>query len=272
MTDTVTVQVPQPRIGDDVVELAVRAFYDTWQSMALSCPGGTYDEDGGVVRARTQLPAAPFNGVCGARREVSVEAVLEAVDEFAGAELPWNLQLRPGYPAALDAALADRGLQHTEDIPFMVLTDATKAQRVVAEAAVSARACTTFADLDSVLSLLEQGFGMPAELTRQRFPMRMVFLNGATTWLVADEAEDVSTALAAVTGDSCGIFNVATPESHRGKGYGSIATAHAVAEAVASGAARAYLQSSPMGRSVYSGLGFSTVEHWRQWMLPTFIH
>ena len=271
MTEIVTVQVPEQRIGDDVVELSVRAFHDTWRSMSLACRGGMYDEQDGVVRARTQFPVAPFNGVLSARRDVSVDAVLDAVDEFAAADLPWNLQLRPGYSAALDAELADRGLQHTEDIPFMVLTDATTVQRVVADADVRVRECITFADVDSMLSLLERGFGMPTELSRQLFPMRMMFLDGSSTWLVAEGSEDVSTALASVVDGSCGIFNVATPEGHRGKGFGSIATAQAVAQALAAGASRAYLQSSPMGRAVYAGLGFSTVELWRQWMLPAYI-
>ena len=208
MTEIVTVQVPEQRIGDDVVELSVRAFHDTWRSMSLACPGGTYHETGGVVRARTQFPVAPFNGVLSARRDVSVGAVLDAVDEFAAADLPWNLQLRPGYPAALDAELADRGLQHTEDIPFMVLTDAATVQRVVADAdadsEVRVRECITFADVDSMLSLLERGFGMPTELSRQLFPMRMMFLDGSSTWLVAEGSEDVSTALASVVGNGKG--------------------------------------------------------------------
>ena len=272
MTETTSVQVPQQRVGDQDVQLSVRAHFDTWRVMCLGCPGGSYDDAEGVVRARTQLPVSFFNGVYSARADVSVAGVLAAVDEFAAADLPWNVQLRPGYPAALDAELADRGLQQTGDIPFMVLTDATEEQRVAAEARASTRTCTSFADLDAVLSLLEQGFGMPPELTRNLFPMRLVLMDGGATWVVTDEGEDVSTALAVVEGDSCGIFNVATPEAHRGKGFGSIATAQAVAQAMADGASRAYLQSSPMGRSVYAGLGFTTVELWRQWMLPAFIH
>lgn len=272
MTETTAAQVPLQRVPDGDVELSVRAYYDTWRWMTLGCPGGTYDDTDGVVRARTQLPVPFFNGVYSSRTDVSAADVLTAVDEFAAADLPWNVQLRPGYPAVLDAALADRGLQQTGDIPFMVLTDPAKVQRVVAEAGTGRRACSSFADLDSVLSLLEQGFSMPSELTRNLFPMRLVLMDGGTTWLVSDGAQDVSTALAAVVGDSCGIFNVATPEEHRGKGYGSIATAQAVAQALAAGASRAYLQSSPMGRSVYAALGFSTVELWRQWMLPAYVH
>jgi predicted GNAT family acetyltransferase len=64
------------------------------------------------------------------------------------------------------------------------------------------------------------------------------------------------------------VASVATPERHRGQGYGGAATAHAVR---ASGATGAFLQSSPIGESVYRGLGFTTQEHWRQWMPSQYL-
>ena len=38
-----------------------------------------------------------------------------------------------------------------------------------------------------------------------------------------------------------------------------------------SGGRSAYLQSSPMGYSVYEGLGFYTAERWRQWMPAEYV-
>ena len=63
---------------------------------------------------------------------------------------------------------------------------------------------------------------------------------------------------------------VATPEAHRGHGYGGAVTGHAVEQARAAGARGAYLQSSPMGLPVYERLGFVPVETWRQWMPAQF--
>jgi hypothetical protein len=272
MTETSAVQVPSPRTEDPLLERSCRAYLRSWAAMALACPGGSYDEAEGVVRARTQLPVPAFNGVWPGAREVSADAVLAAVDEFAGGALPWNLQLRPGYPAELEAELAERGLVPTARIPFMVLTDPARAQAVVDAAGDRrVRPMVTFVDVSSVVSLLEQGFSMPPALTRGLFPMRMLMLPGTATWIVADGGEDVSTAFGAVEEGCCGIYNVATPEQHRGRGHGALATAQAVLHGYEQGAASAYLQSSPMGYPVYERLGFTTAERWQQWMPAEYV-
>jgi GNAT superfamily N-acetyltransferase len=241
---------------------AVRSFHNAWQIMATNCPGGSHLERGGVARARTMLPVAPFNGVWGVTTDVDPAEVLDAVDEFAAGDLPWNVQLRPGYPAALDDELARRGLTVTAEIPFMVLPDPEPLAAVVAASAASFRRVETFADLDSTMSLLERGFGMPSTLLREMFPMRLLFM--ASTWIATD-GEDVATGLGMISDGWCGVFNVATPDEHRGRGFGSAVTAQTVEAARTDGARGAYLQSSSMGLRVYEKLGFVTVEQWRQW-------
>jgi hypothetical protein len=231
--------------------------------MLRACPSGSEVVVDGLLRGRTGLPVAPFNGVWAQTAHPSVTAVLAAVDDFAGGDLPWNLQLRPGHPAELDPLLAERGLVQTAQIPFMTLTDASRLVASVRAADVELRAVETFADLDSALSLLERGFGMPPELTRHRFALQMLFQPSFTTWLLRAGDVDVSTALGVMDDDWAGVFNVATPEEHRGKGYGAVATAQAV---LGAGGRSAYLQASPMGFPVYERLGFATVETWTQWM------
>ena len=244
-------------------EGAVRALLDTWGVICDRLPGGWCSERDGVMRASAGVPIPPFNGVWTATADVAPRDVLAAVDEFAAGDLPWNLQLRPGYPAELDDELAGRGLVVTGELPFMVLPDPGPLAAAVKGSAATHRQVETFADLESLLSLLERGFGMPRELLRGMFPMRLMFL--ADTWIATD-GQDVATALGFVHDGWCGVFDVATPEEHRGRGYGGAVTAHTVEAARAAGARAAYLQSSPMGVSVYERLGFATVETWQQWM------
>jgi GNAT superfamily N-acetyltransferase len=252
------------------VEGASRALHDTWAVMCASSPGGIYEERDGVVRAITGMPVAHFNGVWSTAADVLVSDVVDAVDEFAAGDLPWNVQLRPGYPADLDMALADRGLVVTEEIPLMVLPDPASLASALEASAAIFRQVVTFADLDSLLSLMERGFDMPPEISREMFPIRLMFL--ASTWVAAtDENGDVSTGLGFVHDGWCGIFNVATPDEHRGRGFGGAVTAHAVEAARAAGVRGAYLQSSPMGFPVYQRLGFVTVEHWKQWMPSQYV-
>lgn len=252
------------------VEGAARALLDTWGVICASSPGGALEERGGVVRASTGLPVPPFNGVWSTTPDVAASDVVDAVHEFSLGDLPWNVQLRPGYPAELDDALAEQGLVVTAEIPLMVLPDPSRLADRVASSPARFRQVETFADLDSLLSLLERGFGMPSEIARGMLPVRLMFL--AATWLAAtDDGGDVSTGLGFVRDGWCGIFNVATPEEHRGRGFGGAVTAHAVEAARAAGARGAYLQSSPMGLPVYERLGFVTVERWRQWMPSRYV-
>ena len=74
------------------------------------------------------------------------------------------------------------------------------------------------------------------------------------------DGRDVSTAVGFTSGDAVGIFNVATPPEHRGRGYGAALTAAAAAEGFAAGAEFAWLQSSALGLPVYRRLGFREVE------------
>jgi hypothetical protein len=265
LIETADVDIPAQRREVARVERAVVAFHGFWQRFVAAFPAGDYAVADGIARARTGLPVAPFNSLLGLAAEIEPAAVLAAVDEFAAGALPWNLQLRPGYSAELAAALSERGLVETEAIPFMVLPDVERLREAV-PAGADLRTLESFTDLASALELLERGFGMPPALTRHLFPIRMFSLPGVATSILRADDVDVSTALGALDGDICGVFNVATPEEHRRRGFGAIATVHAVLHAARNGATSAYLQSSPMGFSVYERLGFDTVEHWQQWM------
>ena len=256
--------VPAQRAGAAVE--AVAAYHDVWREMTHCFREGSYDIDHGVARARTGVMAPAFNGIWSVGDSVTVDAVLDAVHDFAAGELPWNVQLRPGYPSDLDVALADLGLIVTEDVPFMVLTDSSKLRAAVDAVPLQLRSAESFADLDRVLWLLEQGFEMPPELTREQFPVRFFALPDSTTWIGSADGDDVTTAFGALRRNLCGVFNVATPESARGHGYGGAVTAATVLSAMEQGARGAFLQSSPMGFAVYERLGFTTVERWRQWI------
>lgn len=238
-------------------------FFVAWQRMTRACPGSWWGERDGLVHGETGLPVPPFNGVWQQADEVTAEAVLQAIDVTVARGLPWNLQLRPGYPAELDEALEDRGLAVTADIPFMTLTTAPGL-----DTELSFRRAVTFDHVGEHIRLLEEGFGMPPDLTRRAFPMAMLFVDGVTVWLGELGDEVVTTALSFDLGSSVGIFNVATPERHRGNGYGGAVTAHAVREASAT---TAWLQSSPLGESVYRRLGFEVTEQWRQWMPKEYL-
>jgi GNAT superfamily N-acetyltransferase len=71
--------------------------------------------------------------------------------------------------------------------------------------------------------------------------------------------EPVATALAYRVDATVGVFNVATPPSRRGRGYGTALTA-AAARGGEPGPELAWLQASEPGEPVYRRMGFRTVE------------
>lgn len=74
------------------------------------------------------------------------------------------------------------------------------------------------------------------------------------------------TAITVTVGNAVGIFNVATAETHRRRGYGAAITALAAQEGFRRGADIAWLQSSAAGYGVYERLGFRTAERWPCWV------
>ena len=263
--DTHATVVPIQRPPQDIVERAVCAFHDVWAELARAFSGGSSVVRDRVVRARSGVLLAPFNGVWGLDANVSRPAVLAAIEDFEVGSLPWNVQLRPPYADWVDDEFARRNLVRTEDIPFMVLTDPSRLAAAISATPATFRRAVSYRDVDNLLTLLEHGFGLPPEVAREAFPLRMLTSPEITSWIAAT-TEDVSTSMGYLHGGLCGVFSVATPEQHRGRGYGAAVTAQTVREGLAAGATAAYLQASPLGHPVYERLGFVTVERWRQWM------
>lgn len=250
----------------NVLEQAVAGLIGAWELFVRGCPGGRFEQVDGVARVETRLPVPSFNGVWTATEDADPRRVLAEVDDLATGSLPWNVQVRPGCSPDIVAGLQERGLQQVGDIPFMTVT----ADALTPAAGLPLRKVVTFDDLARHLELVESAFGMPEELTRRGFPMAMLFQPGITPWLGEVDGQAVTTSLGVEVAGTVGVFNVSTPEQHRGRGYGGAATRQAIGTGLAAGAACGWLQASAMGEPVYVGLGFRTDERWSQWVLPQF--
>ena len=70
----------------------------------------------------------------------------------------------------------------------------------------------------------------------------------------------VTSATLLLTGGIASVYNVSTPSCLRRRGFGSAITYAALQEAQSRGYQSAFIQSSPMGKGVYSKLGFVTTD------------
>jgi predicted GNAT family acetyltransferase len=166
------------------------------------------------------------------------------------------LQTRAGHDRTRQQAL-DLGLTQSVRVPGMVL----ELGDFVAPGVEIDIGLVRDGDVDATNQLLSISFEAPKEL----FDTLCGVLRSVkeASWYVGRaEGAIVSTAVGVTVGGATGVFNVATPPEHRGRGYGAALTARAVRDGFGAGSRFAFLQSSDIGHGVYRRLGFRDVEEY----------
>ncbi|RYP86876.1 GNAT family N-acetyltransferase [Nocardioides guangzhouensis] len=210
-----------------------------------------------VAAFTTQVPFALFNCVIDARFDDASRArrTAEVADRMVAHGLPWMWWATPsGMPD--DHVLTERGLSRSDTPGMHVDLDGPVEPRSdlrIAEASGDG--------LHAFMEMFARGFGMPdfvtealAVVVRRSFdPARIVSL---VAW---DGRTPVGCGSVIVDGTTAGLYNIATPEEHRGRGVGYAVTAALMNLGVGRGCTRAVLQSSDLGRPVYERIGFEQV-------------
>lgn len=126
-------------------------------------------------------------------------------------------------------------------------------------------ACETFGDL------CERGYqqpGMAWLMAHQRS-----YAAPESWWFVGfDDDVPVSAACGFRTGETGGIYSVATPPELRGRGFAAAVTAVATNHLFDLGVAQVVLQASQLGYGVYERLGFRTYGHYQRFTVPIETH
>ena len=201
------------------------------------------------------LPAADFNVVF---PKLPVRDLGACIDRgaalFEARGLPWRLLLRDSHAAAHAAALSAAGFAEAVRFPGMVLDPA--AELPPAPAGLELREAKDAEDLDRFCRTAFRGFGLPEELGAKFVTAGFLERPRVALCLGFREGEPVCTAATVATGEWIGIYWVATPEPHRGRGFGEAATWAAIAAGRRLGGRRAFLTASALGRPVYERMGF----------------
>src|SRR5207249_1470038 len=150
------------------------------------------------------------------------------------------------------------GLMVREEEPGMIVTDGEF--RDVPEPEVEIVRVETGDGLAQALAVVAEGFGVPPEFFAPLYDLDFLQFDGLEYYLGRVDGMDVTTGVGFTVGDAVGIFSIATPPQHRGRGYGAAVTAQAVRDGFGAGAEFAWLHSSPSGYPVYRRLGFRAVE------------
>lgn len=209
---------------------------------------------GQVQMAVTRLPAAFFNAIFVTEPLVDgVEDLRHAVDLMRGEYLPFVVHVRADLPAEIEAARSV-GLVGDELLPCYAI----ETGRIPAPPSELSIERVDGAGFEPFLDAMIAGFDLPRDLAVQLFPPRVLEAAGVRGYLGTVDGRSVATAMSVRTGDTLGIYSVATLPEARGRGYGTALTWMTLADAEPDVKA-AVLQASPMGRPIYERMGFRLV-------------
>lgn len=233
----------------------------TWALLAQTLQQGWSRYEGGVHTLVTGVPVATLNGVWVVEEDVAADVVDAGLASVARSGVPFSLEVRPGWRDGAAAIAADREMTPAGDIPMMAavaIAEATVVDRLLIRELDGSEAALHCA-------LAGPAFGAPRELLAELITSDVLGHEAVRGYVGEVAGEPVVTAMSVMLGDGVGIFNVATPEPHRRRGYGAAITARAALHGMTHGAKWAWLQSSEVGYGVYERLGFITLERWPLW-------
>lgn len=215
----------------------------------------------------TGVPLATLNGVLTDRVTATAADVGALLDIVALTSLPYSIMIRPGCKNEVIELAKQRGMVEDESIPLMAMHLTERVREFAQHPDLSIR--TLKPDEAGVhAALAAEGFDAPLEMFERLITPAVLAQPGCYAYVGSVNGRDVVTAFGCTIGDHVGIFDVATPAAHRGRGYGTAITARAALDGLNSGAKFAYLQSSPAGFRIYERLGFRTLETWAVWVTP----
>ena len=255
---------PDGRVRED--DQLHAALCETWDRLCGALDDARFERRNGYIwTICPQVPLPAFNGVWPETDEAAA-ALAAALREIAELELPYSIQVRRGLTPACEREAEQLGLMVQTETPAMVVRP--DELRGVDVPGLEILKATTADALAQALATAAAAFGAPPEAFAALYGLDVTGLDGLVVYLGRAGDEDVTTAVGYTVDGSTGIFNVATPSSHRGHGYGAAVTTCAVREGFAAGAELGWLQSSDIGYSVYERLGFRTVETYRVYTAP----
>ena len=232
-------------------------------SMCEHIDDGSAWEKNGAYGCISTIPHATLNGPILETVAIAPSAIRDAIERSIEAGYPFSV-IAPGtLSESHHAVLAEYGLTAEEQIPVMTATKAIDAPWPDELELVDGDDA-----YETHITMVSDVFSMPRSWV-ETLVARSAY-DGDDQYAVVGtiDGEPVTTGLAVRQGSGVGVFNIATTDDQRGKGYGAAATAAVTNHWFDRGASYATLQSSEMGRSVYRRIGFRYILTHRRWWEP----
>src|SRR6266540_1834685 len=181
----------------------------------------------GVALIATGLPLRLFNQVLVEDDSATNEAVAAAVTIARGRGDQFIVSLRAGTDDRYFTLMAELGLVRVSDRPWMpgmALHPLTSAGAVPVPAGHEIRRITTAAGVNDHVRTAAAGFEMPQAWLEAVVTEALISHPGAALYVGYTDGLPVTTGLGIRTGETIGVYNIATVEPARRRGYGAAMT------------------------------------------------
>lgn len=179
-----------------------------------------------------------------------------ALRRVAERGLPLMAMIAPGAEVGLEQGLAGGGLSLAATVPLMVLREPPQPG--------PARDCDVSRVQDpevarSTGDLLSAAFDLPRDSVTRGWEPLCAPDAPCQTWIASEAGAPRSTVSVSPSGTTAGIFSMATPAMHQGRGWGRALLLRVIDHYRRAGVGRFYLQATEAGLPLYRSLGFVTV-------------
>ena len=239
---------------DDLARLGDENLAAAWAALGRAC-GGPVEVADSLTLTATGLPIAFFNGAFLARRSADPSsAVRDALAFFDRQGVPFLMWVRDGVDDDLLAEGRGAGLRDAGRPPAMGLPVIPEPPCPLAGLELSV--ASTAEDVQAHRNVLTAGFGFTPDVAQQIIGDALLDHPDVAIIVGRVDGQPVTTGLLMQTGQTAGVYNIATVAAHRGNRYGEAVTWAVIAEGARRGCTQSILQSSPMGYPLYQRMGF----------------
>lgn len=245
----------------DEIGLAEENYLAAWRLLASSDFGGAVVETEKMLFACASVPVQYFN-IAFVKPHVNPAGCVDAAKSFfADRGTPFTFRFRNDGAFTPDDVLESAGLTLDGSSPLMVAASAD-----IGGVGDYEVVPVNESSWHAHVATMADGFGMPLDLVESVMPVALATSRHYAGFNASVNGTVVSTSALIVSHGVAGVYNVATPEAYRGRGFGGATTRAAVAEGVRRGCTHTTLQASEMGFSLYAEMGYRTVIQWRNFV------
>jgi GNAT superfamily N-acetyltransferase len=216
------------------------------------------------VLGLTGEPLADFNTLSIGPNPEAEAFLTQSMARVGERGLPLPAMMTPDVAQILAPAATRLGLTAAGAAPLMVLRAGTPVQPsrpLKVTRALGLELVGVAGDLASA------AFSLPRDAVARCIDVGITETSGVETWIAWGDDGPMSAVSVTPAGTTAGIWSMATPPEHQGKGMGRALLTQVIDDCRGRGVERFFLIATEAGRPLYASLGFETIADLSAWVL-----